>query len=324
MQKVLCFDLGGTKLASALVDDRGEYSELRKTLAPIEGGPEELLVQMEEVYSDLLSRGFKIRSVGISSAGPLDPQAGILLDPTNFRFSNGKTWGVFPLVEALSKKIPVPIHMDNDAVAALLAENWIGAGKSCDNLVVMTLGTGVGVAALAGGKIVRAGRGLHPEVSHTPLFVKGEAPLCECGMKACMEAFLSANHFVAQLRTLWNEPSLTGENLVLRAKNKDPKALQAFDDYSEKMALALASLVVLFAPEKILIGGGFSSAFPHFASRAKIRLAKLIERRRKGIDLMPSVELCALGWEAGLVGAARLSLGSGQGLAKSKEQKKTT
>lgn len=213
-----------------------------------------------------------------------------------------------PLTKPISQEMGIPVGLENDAAAAVLAEHWLGGARGCDNAVMMTLGTGLGVGVIANGELLRSGRGLHPEVGHVFLHQGDQTAPCGCGNYGCAEAYLSGRNFSRRCAQLWGESGLTGEELVRRAQFGDEKALKAFDEYADYFAAMVSSLVVLFSPERILISGGFSESHSLFLDRARTQLEKLLSRRRQGVDLFPEISLSQLGAETGLLGGAYVGL----------------
>ncbi|MGZ3709324.1 MAG: ROK family protein, partial [Bdellovibrionota bacterium] len=188
--KVLAYDLGGTKVAVGVVNRRGKVLDEIRVPVIIEEGKAAVLKQLGDLGLELLKRHREIRRVGVASAGPLDPEKGVLLDPTNFTSSKG-SWGKVPLANILSKRLKRPVTMANDAAAAILAEHWIGVAKGYDNAMILTLGTGLGTGMILNGELVRAGRGLHPEAGHLILKDGDETAPCGCGNLGCAEGYLS-------------------------------------------------------------------------------------------------------------------------------------
>ncbi len=188
---VLAYDLGGTKLSVGVVDSRGKVIEESREPVRASEGKAALFRQLSDLGKPLLKRYPRIKKVGIASAGPLDPRTGSLLNPTNLS-RGGPEWGVVPLAKQLSKSLGLPVHLDNDAAAAMLAEHWIGAAKGYDNAMILTLGTGLGTGVIANGELLRAGRFLHPEAGHAIIgFADASAP-CGCGNFGCAEAYPSS------------------------------------------------------------------------------------------------------------------------------------
>lgn len=303
--KVLGVDLGGTKLHMGVVDSSGQVLSSRREKVELSQGPEGLIRQIIRLAKELIQEQSGITAMGVASAGPLDPFAGLLLDPTNLH-GQGETWGVVKLTEPLAEVLKIPVYLENDAAAAVLAEHWLGAVKDCDNMVAMTLGTGLGVGVLANGELLRSGRGLHPEVGHVFLQAGEKTAPCGCGNEGCAEAFLSGKNFARRCAQLWQEEHLSGEELVARARGGDPRAVEAFAQYAHHFALMVTTLVVLFSPQHILISGGFSEAHDLFLEQSKHQLKKLLARRRQGVDLFPEIGVSQLGKVAGLLGGAHV------------------
>src|SRR5262249_53220706 len=160
--KVLSYDLGGTKVAVGVVDEKGKVLDELRVPVVIQEGKTAVIRQLGVLGNELLRKHRGIKRVGMASAGPVDPVKGLLLDPTNFVTAAGG-WGKTPITRLLSEKVKRPVRLENDAAAAILAEHWVGAAKKYDNAMILTLGTGLGVGVIANGELVRAGRRLHPE-----------------------------------------------------------------------------------------------------------------------------------------------------------------
>lgn len=249
----------------------------------------------------------KFRYVSVASAGPLHPEKGILLDPTNF-FTSQKSWGVVPLVAQLKKAFRKPVILENDAAAAVLGEMWKGGhGRKSKNIVAMTLGTGVGVGVIANGELVRAGRGLHPEGGHIPINAEDKNFPCGCGAYGCIEAFLAGSHFAKRMGARIGR-ELTGHQAVALAEEGNLQIQASFKEYGRHLAQAVRSLCVMFAPEVVVLSGGFSHASHLFLPETQKVLPGMMERYREGIDLLPEVKVSTLQNDAGILGAAYIAL----------------
>lgn len=300
----LCYDLGGTKLRAALVNDQGKI--LRQISQPVDqtkgfAG----LISDFKAQAEMLGKG-KYKSISVASAGPLHPERGELLDPTNF-FTGGKSWGVLKLTAALKKVFKQPVLLENDAAAAALGEQWKGGHKKNKNLVAITLGTGVGIGVIANGHLVRAGQGLHPEASHIPLNNEAEDFRCGCGAYGCIEAYLGGSHFARRLSQKLGR-TLTGKECLQLAGEGNPDALEEFREYGLRLAQSVRALAILFAAETVVLSGGFSHAHAHFLNTAREALPGLLARYREGVDLLPELKISKLQDDAGILGAAAVSL----------------
>ncbi len=303
----LAFDLGGTKIAAGIIDERGKILKEIRVPARFPEGKKAVLSQIGELGHSLLSLFPKTNAVGLASAGPLDPRTGVLLDPTNYASQEG-TWGKTPLASLLKKTFKKPVFLENDAAAAMLAEHWIGRAKNCDNAMILTLGTGLGTGIVTNGSLVRSGRFLHTEAGHVILRAGDLSAPCGCGNFGCAEAYLSGRNFSRRARTRFADPTLDATEIAKRARANDPRAVGAFEEYAENMATAIHNYVVIFSPSKIILTGSFAEAADLFVPQTERRLEGLLKRRRIGVDLLPKIEISALHNRAGLIGAAYVAL----------------
>lgn len=294
-------------MAVGVVNSRGKVLEEIRVPTLVERGKSAVIHQMVTIGRSFLEKNPQILKVGIASAGPLDPIHGILLDPTNFSGPKGK-WGQVPLAQILSRKLKLPVTLENDAAAAILGEHWCGAAKNYDNAMILTLGTGLGTAVIANSHLVRAGRHLHTEAGHLILRAHDSSAPCGCGNLGCAEAYLSGRNFARRASIRFGNPSLSALDIAELARKKEPRALAAFEEYAEMMAIAIHNYVVIYAPEIILLTGSFAYAAKLFIPLTKRHLSRLLKRRRVGIDLLPELKVSSLDNQAGLIGAAWVAL----------------
>lgn len=300
--KVIGIDLGGTKIAAAVVNEKGKIIREMKEPTNLSGGWPKLKLQIATICRELMKEK-GIKAIGVGSAGPLHAPSGKLLDPTNFGWKDRLT---VTLTRDLQSALKIPVVLENDAAAAALAESW--KGKSGKNSVVLTLGTGLGIGVIADGRLVRGGRGLHPEGGHLLLRPGDKSALCGCGNFGCAEAFLSGKNFSARCAHKLQRPGLTGEELSQLAREKDSKALAVFEEYAELLAEYLHNIVVLYYPEKVVLTGSFAEASPFFLPSTEEKLRALLSRRLKSVPLLPKIQPSILGNKAGVLGAAYIAL----------------
>ena len=307
-KKALVFDLGGTKLAAGIVSETGEIFHYTKEPARIPRGFDAVVDQFVTLGRRLLDteEGQDAGRVGVASAGPLDPYKGLLLDPTNF-FTNGKSWGVVDFVSPLCEGLGLPVVLENDAAAAVLAENWKGEAQGAKNCVAMTLGTGVGVGVVVNGELLRSGGYLHPEVSHMVIGHKDDLAPSPIGVLGTMEAYLSGKNFSQRVAKKWGLGELSGEELTSMAQNGESKALEAFSEYADWFAVSLYNLTILFAPEVIVIAGGFAAASDLFLNETKSKLSRMLQRRQCAEEFFPKVRVSNFKNQMGLIGAAHVA-----------------
>lgn len=306
-QKVLSYDLGGTKIAAGIVSGRGKVLEEIRVPIHLGQGKKGVLHQLETLGSQLLSRHPQIQKVGIASAGPLDPEKGELLEPTNFS-RNGHLWGKVPLTQLLSKKLKRRVYLENDAAAAALAEHWVGAGKNYQNMIVLTLGTGLGTGIICNGHLVRSGRHLHPEAGHMIIQVNDESAPCGCGNLGCAEAYLSGGNFEKRIRRKYPHLGRTSKEIADQAREGNPQAMEAFDEYARLMAVALYNYVRIFSPEIVIFAGSFAAASDLFKLKTQTLLKKMLRQQNKVINLVPKLTVSTLQNNSGIIGGAYIAL----------------
>ena len=304
---VLAFDLGGTKIATAVVDANGNILKETRTKTDLSKGPHSLIQALTALAKEFITEYPNVSSVGIASAGPLDPNRGVLLNPTNLK-TKGKLWGKIQITAPLQSSLGLPVRLENDAAAALLGESWIGISKGIENVVMLTLGTGVGTSVICNGELVRAGRGLHTEGGHLIINEKEKKIRCGCGNYGDIEGYLSGNNFGRWAGEKYFKKSLTGEKIAAYAEYGDRRAVKSFEEYAHLLAVGLQNYIVLFAPEAIVFSGSFSNASHHFLKNTELNLIKLLKQRRLDIDFLPKLLVSNLENKSGIIGAAKLAL----------------
>ncbi len=198
-----------------------------------------------------VAQGAAIRSVGIGASGPIDPSGVIRNTATLPAFSG------FDLTGALSESLAVPVAIDNDAVTAAVFEDVLGVARSFASMLMVTLGTGVGVSALVGGRPVRGADGAHPEAGH--LAVTGVEAPCYCGRRACWEQTASRSALQRAAGEILGRPTLAMadlDDLAERADSGDGAARMLFEDYGVAIAHGLIDLLTRHRSECVVLGGG--------------------------------------------------------------------
>lgn len=303
-------DLGGTNIAVGAVDD-GHAIVSRVSVPTLARRPAaEVVGDMgDAVEAALAKAGLSIgdcRSIGIGSPGTCNSAAGVVERAYNLG------WDHVPVCRMLEERFHVPCRLSNDANCAALAEQVAGAAVGHDNVVLITLGTGVGGGIVADGQLLEGVGGTGAEVGHTVLVLDGED--CTCGRKGCWEAYASATALIRQgKRAAAAQPEsllagygegLTGKDVFDAAAAGDAAAQAVVDRYCVYVAAGITDLVNILGPEKVLIGGGISRQGERLL--APIR-AYVAANCFGGHDRTPPVIECArLGNEAGIIGAAAL------------------
>ncbi len=300
--KVIGIDLGGTKVAAGVVNEKGKILEEVWTRTELRGGWKALKQQLVELCKDLQKKHPGVKAIGVGSAGPLHAPTGKLLDPTNFGWTSPLCVN---LTAELTRALKKPVQLENDAAAAVLAESWKGGGGK--NCVVLTLGTGLGVGVIANGKLVRGGRGLHPEGGHMLLHPGDASAPCGCGNLGCAEAYLSGMNFARRAsKALGKETD--GKTVAAQAQAGDKRALALFSEYADLLAHYLHNIVVLYYPEKVIFTGSFAETNALFLPQTRNGLETLIARRLRTLPLLPEMKVSRLGNRAGILGAAYIAI----------------
>jgi glucokinase len=274
-------DLGGTGTRIVALDPDGVvlHQVSRPTPASSAGAVSGLVSSITAAAA-----GQRLRGVGIGASGPVDSLGVIRNTETLPAFSD------IQITPVISELLGVPCVIDNDAVAAAVGEHACGAGRGSAGLLVVTLGTGVGVAALTGGRPFRGADGGHPEAGHIP--VGGPRAPCYCGLPSCWEQLAS--------RTALDH--LTGndtEALAAKARGGDAEAAQMFDTYGERVGTGLLTLLAIFRPDRVVVAGGaarFIDLFSHGLRRSLDRGPKYTPKA--------AVVAAELGNLSGAIGAA--------------------
>lgn len=305
-------DVGGTNVKIALVDNKGKiiYSNSIPTRA--EMGYEYTINNMKEAITELVketkSDPKNIESIGFGFPGQIDYQKGIVRLAPNI-----PGWVNVPIAEIMEKEFGIPTRVDNDVRCAALGELNYGAGQGCDNLICITVGTGIGSGLVINGKLVRGASNAAGEIGHIKLDMNG-GPLCGCGDRGCLEAFASGPSIVAlaeeyikggkstKYRELAN-PDITPYIVSEAAKQGDPVAKRIFTIVGEYIGIGLASVVNLLNPEKIIIGGGVAAAGDLLLTPIKESLIKrAMPIAGSAVEIVPA----QLGNSAGVIGASLL------------------
>lgn len=311
MRPVVAVDLGGTNLRAAYYpsgDPPAASRDTRKT--PSESGPTAVIEAIHAAIHELdLPAAERSRmAIGIGAPGPLDSEAGVVLNAPNL-----PGWENIPLGPRLQERWGCPVHLQNDANLAALGEWRYGAGRGAHNLVMLTIGTGVGGGVIVGDRLLTGMRGLAGEVGHIPVSLGG--PVCSCGQSGHLEAIASGTAIVEQVRARGGlqvpaaesappTGSLTAEAIAEAASRGDRIAIEVMHEAAVALGTALAGLVHLFNPERIILGGGVSRAGGEFLGEIErtLRASLMISAFGDGMQVVPS----ALGDEAALLGAVAL------------------
>lgn len=302
-------DIGGTKIAGALVAEDGEI--LRADRVPTPAGDPAEIVDVVVAMVKRLAEGQTVLAAGVAAAGFIDDRQSTIYYAPNI------SWRNEPFRDRLMAKLDLDITIDNDANAAGWAEFRFGAGRDVDDMTMLTIGTGVGGAVVAGGRLLRGGFGAGAELGHLRV-VPGGLP-CGCGARGCIEQYGSGRALlrmadeIAEVggiglrlaQTREREGRLRGEHVAELIAEGDPGALQALRELGGWLGQACASLGAVLDPRLFVIGGGVSAAGELLLE--PIRESYLAHVPARGYHPEPSFVTAQLVNDAGVVGAADLA-----------------
>lgn len=305
-------DVGGTKVLAGVVDSQGKIIEKVRRETPIEGGGA-LTKVIAEMANELKAK-HEITGIGVCSAGFFAPdRRKIIANP------NIANWNGVELAAELEKQIDRPVILENDANAAAWGERQFGAGKGSDELVLLTIGTGLGGGLITAGKIFRGSRGAAAEFGHMRAVPDGH--LCGCGLRGCYEQYASGTALMRHAReSIAASPDrargllargngtlegLTGEHLTSAAKDGDPVAIAAFNTTGYWIGVLVATLEAALDPAKVVIGGGVIAAGEILLR--PIRESMSQQSLFRGKRTPPELVAATLGNDAGLIGVANIT-----------------
>lgn len=311
-------DIGGTKVAAGLVDARGNI--LCKTRVPMasRGSEAEGLASVQQAIEAAVEMKPRLRgsiaAIGISSPGPLDPRAGVIINPPNL-----PCWRNLQITRKLKTWRKLPIHLDNDANAAALAEALWGEGKGYESVFYATLGTGIGTGVVFDGRIYHGRTGCAAEGGHVSIDFHG--PKCACGKMGCIEA-LAAGPAVAKraqakiasggeaakkmLAFAGGKPeSVTAEIVAEAWRAGDTLASSILQETADLLTIWLGNIVDLLEPDEVIFGGGMGALMSEWFDYIRKRLPEWsINSRCAEIPLTRA----HYGEDSGIAGGAALCL----------------
>lgn len=290
MPQIIGVDIGGTALKLGRFDNTGHCHTHLELATPQPATPGAVTTTLLESLEHLDPR-HQASGIGIGVPGPVDQAGRVARLAINL-----PGWRDVPLADWLEAQQERPVILANDANCAALGELWLGAGRGVQDLLLLSLGTGVGGAVIMGSKLLTGRLGIATEPGLILLDPSG--PPCNSGNHGSLEQHCS----IAALKRLSGlEPAVLAE----RAAQQEQTALAHWQTYGRRLGMGIASLAYLFTPERVLLGGGIAGALPYFRIGLEEELQqRLLPMFRQGMVILP----CALGNGAGRAGAARLAL----------------
>jgi glucokinase len=298
---VLALDIGGTKLAAAVVDPTGRAISAHRVPTPTNVDGAGLWATVTNLLDEVMKGVDAISGVGVGSGGPMTWPSGVI-SPLNI-----PAWRDFPLRARLQERYPgVPVRVHNDAICLAVGEHWRGAARGQGNVLGMVVSTGVGGGLVLGGRLLDGASGNAGHIGH--VVVDPGGPPCECGGTGCLEAIARGPAIVRWAQQGgWrrDRAGLTASDVADAAERGDAVARAAFERAGRAVGVAIASAAALCDLDVVAIGGGVAQAGallfdPIHAAYAEHARMDFI----RDVQIVPA----ALGQDAGLIGAAALIL----------------
>ena len=303
-------DLGGTTVKIAYFDETGSMLDKWEIPTVTDGGGKQILPDIAASVKDYCTSHAipkdSLLGLGIGVPGPVDASGTV-----NRCVNLG--WGVFNIAQELGGLTGLPVKAGNDANVAALGEYWKGGGQGCENVVFITLGTGVGGGIIVEGRLLHGAHGSGAELGHMVLNPK-ETAVCGCGKRGCVEQYCSATGIVrlANLRlaeddapsTLRSIEPLTCRDIFDAGKDGDQVALEILDRYYDYMGQFLGSVCSAVDPEAVVIGGGVSKAGDMLLKGIEPYFHKYVFHAASAVRFA----LASLGNDAGAYGAFKLAV----------------
>ncbi|MEX2672975.1 MAG: ROK family glucokinase [Phycisphaeraceae bacterium] len=300
-------DLGGTNIKGGLLNSKAEVLAKRSIATEADQGPAHVMDRMAELSRTLAEEAgvqmTEISAVGVGTPGPTDAECAVVLGAPNL-----KGWVNIPLRDELKARLDRPIRVFNDANVAAYGEFWTGAGEEASDMILLTLGTGVGGGIIIAGELFAGAHNAGTELGHMIMQINGRP--CPCGQLGCLEQYASANAIARDAQRLLDEgrssqlpANPTSKDVFEAAQQGDAVSVEVLDTFADYLGVACVNLVRIFDPQVIVLGGGVVAAG-----------ATLTDRVRKVFDaqtwtIRPEqvvLKLASLGNDAGFIGAAGL------------------
>ena len=297
---ILSIDIGGTAVKMGLVDREGTIHARHEASVCYDNYQTPILATViREAKAFLARENAAIEGVGVSATGQVDDRAGVVIG------TNGKIphYEGSQIKREMEQTFGVPVFALNDANAAALGECFAGRAKGMENVLMITLGTGVGGGIVLGGKIFGGTRGIAGELGHIPLYSDGIP--CACGSRGCYESYAATTALVRLAKEATGEAEMNGRIIFSRAAEGDKTMLAILDRWISDIAAGIVGLVHTFNPQMVLIGGGVSSQEELLIRPLREKILKTaMPRFAEGLQ----VEAATLGNDAGMIGAAKFFL----------------
>jgi len=310
MDKIIGIDIGGTKIAIGRSDVNGNLEESLRFSTNVVRGYRAILGEIIE-KTERLFNDQSVKAIGIGCGGPLDSKKGRVLSPPNL-----PGWDNVLIVEDIKSIFKVPVYLENDANAAALGEFHFGVGRNVNNMVYLTLSTGIGGGIIINNRLVHGVRDSGGEVGHQTILPDG--PFCNCGNRGCLEAISSGTGIAKTFK----ERLLSGRDSIVRswikdvseidakmiadaAKWGDTLAKEVWDEAIYYLGIGIANIITILSPEMVVLGGSLTK----YGESLFLRVREIVKERVKlvPVDEVQIVE-AELGDNVGILGAVAVGL----------------
>ncbi|MDR3185245.1 MAG: ROK family protein [Christensenellaceae bacterium] len=310
-------DIGGTTIKAGIVSKYAEILGTGSIPTIADEKCDQIITGIVKLCSKLIHDSHlfvsDIYGIGIGIPGTIDEKSGTIVYSNNLAIEN------IPIVERLKKHTHIPVLIGNDANCAAVGERIFGNARGNDNIIFITLGTGIGTGIIQDGKLLTGRCGAGAEGGHMVISCDGER--CTCGRKGCWEAYASATALIRMTKkaieknpngklaaVAKEEGKVSGRTAFKAEKIGDGDATNIVNDYIRYIAEGIINLINIFRPEKVLIGGGMSNEGDHFIER----IERIVMKESYGGERNPRVIVTKAGLlnNAGILGAASLCIPS--------------
>ena len=312
MKKVVAgIDIGGTNISIAVAETGGEVVSKRQLPTQSSLGPFSAFDKMSEALDEMLAEGsFDLEAIGVGSPSPIDVRKGLIMSPSNLL-----EWSEFPIVDLLNDRFGVPVKLENDANAAAVGEYIYGAGRGYRNIFYLTVSTGIGGGIIIDGNLYHGISTAAGEIGHT--IIQPDGIRCNCGSRGCLETICAGVHIARRARERLENgeasilsgmvsdiDSITARTVVDAVQQGDPLATAIWDETCHFLAIGIANVITLVAPEIVIVGGGVAAA-------GDLLFVQLRKRVPHFVSMVPADKInivpARLGTESGLYGAVAIA-----------------
>ncbi|HTH38861.1 MAG TPA: ROK family protein [Pyrinomonadaceae bacterium] len=312
MKKVVAgIDIGGTNISIAVAETGGEVVSKRQLPTQSSLGPFSAFDKMSEAIEKMLAEEpFDLEAVGVGSPSPIDVRKGLIMSPSNLL-----EWAEFPIVDLLNDRFGVPVKLENDANAAAVGEYIYGAGRGYRNIFYLTVSTGIGGGIIIDGNLYHGISTAAGEIGHT--IIQPDGIRCNCGSRGCLETICAGVHIARRARERLENgeasilsgmvsdiDSITARTVVDAVQQGDPLATAIWDETCHFLAIGIANVITLVAPEIVIVGGGVAAA-------GDLLFVQLRKRVPHFVSMVPADKInivpARLGTESGLYGAVAIA-----------------